>query len=354
MSTSLSFSTDEARLWKPLKDEKVQCRLCAHFCVIAENERGRCGVRVNRRGRLYTLVRDTVAALNLDPVEKKPLYHYFPGTKTLSLGTMGCNLSCSFCQNSSLSQPPRRGEAVRGERVRAQAVVDLALRSKAASISYTYSEPTIFFELVEDVATRARERGLGNIIVSNGFQSRECLESWGPLIDAANIDLKAFSEGFYKDICGARLQPVLDNLKTIRGLGWWLEVTTLLIPGLNDDPGELRAMADFICRELGPQTPWHLSRFHPDYAMLDRPPTPPQSLKKAWEIGKEAGLSHVYVGNITGVAGEATECSGCGTPLLLRQGFHVRNIGMDDGACRACGAPVEGQGMKIIPLEATT
>ncbi len=345
---------DEARLWKPLKGEKVQCRLCAHFCIIADTERGNCGVRVNRQGRLFTLVRDTVAALNLDPVEKKPLYHYFPGTKTLSLGTMGCNLSCSFCQNSGLSQPPRRGEAVLGERVRAEALVELALRSKAASISYTYSEPTVFFELVEDVAIRAREQGLGNIIVSNGFHSRECLESWGPLINAANIDLKAFTEGFYRDICGARLQPVLDNLKTIRELGWWLEVTTLLIPGLNDDPGELRAMADFIYRELGPQTPWHLSRFHPDHAMQDRPPTPPQTLRRAWEIGKEVGLSHVYVGNITGVAGEATECSGCGVPLLRRHGFHVQNIGMNDGACRMCGAPAEGQGMGIIPLEATS
>lgn len=354
MSTSLNCSTDEARLWKPLKDEKVQCRLCAHFCVIAEAERGRCGVRVNRQGRLYTLVRDTVAAMNLDPVEKKPLYHYFPGTKTLSLGTVGCNLSCSFCQNSSLSQPPRRGETVLGERFRAQAVVDLALRSKAASISYTYSEPTVFFELVEDIATRARERGLGNIIVSNGFQSRECLESWGPLINAANIDLKAFTEEFYKDICGARLQPVLDNLKTISGLGWWLEVTTLLIPGLNDAPDELRAMADFICRELGPQTPWHLSRFHPDHVMQDRPPTPPQTLRRAWEIGKESGLFHVYVGNITGVAGEQTDCSGCGATLLRRNGFQAANIGMDDGACRACGAPVEGQGMNVMPLEATT
>lgn len=345
-TSDLNHPMDEARLWKPLQDEKVHCRLCAHYCVIPEGDRGICGVRVNRQGKLYTLVRDTVAALNLDPVEKKPLYHFFPGTRTLSLGTMGCNLSCSFCQNFSLSHPPRAGKPVRGERVRGEDVVDLALRSKAASISYTYSEPTIFFELVEDIATRAREQGLRNIIVSNGFQSRACLDAWGPLIDAANIDLKAFTERFYTDVCGARLQPVLDNLKTIRGLGWWLEVTTLLIPGLNDDPGELRAMADFIHRELGAETPWHLSRFHPDHTMLDRPATPPETLKSAWEIGKEAGLSHVYVGNMTGVAGEGTDCSACGTTLLRRNGFHIQNIAMQDGVCRACGAAVEGHGME--------
>ncbi|WP_244148894.1 AmmeMemoRadiSam system radical SAM enzyme [Desulfonatronum thioautotrophicum] len=353
MHATLEMPHDEARLWKPLRSAKVHCRLCAHFCVIAEGDRGLCGVRINQQGKLYTLVRNTVAALNLDPVEKKPLYHFFPGTKTLSLGTMGCNLSCSFCQNASLSAPPRQGQAVRGERVRAEDVVELALRSQAASISYTYNEPTVFFELVEDVAAKAKEKGLGNIVVSNGFQSRECLESWGPLISAANIDLKAFTEQFYKDVCGGRLQPVLDNLKTIRDLGWWLEVTTLLIPGLNDDPGELRAMADFIFRELGSQTPWHISRFHPDHTMLDRPPTSPQSLKKAWEIGKEAGLVHVYVGNITGVAGEGTECSGCGATLLRRHGFHVQNVGMDKEACQACGVSVAGRGMDALALGET-
>jgi len=340
-----------AELWRPLKSDKVQCRLCSHYCAIAVGHRGLCGVRVNHRGVLHTLVRDRVAALHLDPVEKKPLYHFYPGSRTLSLGTMGCNLSCSFCQNFSLSQPPRQGKAIQGEQVQAEAVVGLAIRSNAASISYTYSEPTIFFELVSDVARHAREHDVHNIIVSNGYQSPECLKEWGPLIDAANIDLKAFSEDFYKTICGARLQPVLDNLQAIRSLGWWMEVTTLVIPGLNDDPGELQAMADFICRELGPQTPWHLSRFHPDHDMLDRPPTPPRTLRLAWEKGKESGLRHVYIGNMTGVAGEETLCPGCGEVLLRRHGFDVENIGMDRGACRSCGTHVEGKGMEALSLE---
>ncbi|SDB07640.1 pyruvate formate lyase activating enzyme [Desulfonatronum thiosulfatophilum] len=345
---------DKAMLWKPLQNGKVHCRLCSHYCVIPDAQRGLCGVRENREGVLFTLVRDKVAALHLDPVEKKPLYHFYPGTKTLSLGTMGCNLSCSFCQNFSLSQPPRQGKAVMGERVTAGEIVDAAVHASASSISYTYSEPTIFFELVVDVAARAHERGLMNIIVSNGFQTRDCLEVWGPLIDAANIDLKAFTEDFYKNICGAGLKPVLDNLKTIHGLGWWLEVTTLIIPGLNDDPGELRAMAEFIHGELGPEVPWHLSRFHPSHAMNDRPPTPPETLRNAWEIGKQAGLHHVYVGNISGVAGEQTDCHECGTTLLRRSGFGVRNLALENGLCRNCGQKAEGRGMESISLEGRT
>lgn len=347
-----SSTDDRASLWKPLKHDKVQCQLCAQYCVISEGRRGQCGVRINRAGILHTLVRDKVAALHLDPVEKKPLYHFYPGTQTLSLGTMGCNLSCSFCQNYSLSQPPRQGRTILGETVRAEDVVSLATNAEAASISYTYSEPTIFFELVVDIAARAQQQGLQNIIVSNGFQSRECLEVWGPLINAANIDLKAFTEDFYRDVCDAGLKPVLDNLKYIHGLGWWLEITTLVIPGLNDDPGELRAMAEFIRTELGPEVPWHLSRFHPDHVMLDRPPTPPGTLKRAWEIGKQAGLHHVYVGNIVGVAGERMDCPDCGTTLLRHSGFHVQNIGLEMGLCRKCGRKADGKGMDALPMEA--
>jgi pyruvate formate lyase activating enzyme len=339
----------EALLWKPLQHGKVQCRLCAHFCVVAPGDRGICGVRENRDGRLMTLVRDKVAALNLDPVEKKPLYHFFPGTMTLSLGTMGCNLSCTFCQNASLSQSPRQGKPIRGDRLTGAEIVDVAQRSAAASISYTYSEPTIFFELVAETAPLAVNHGLRNIIVSNGFQSPECLEAWGTLIHAANIDLKAFREQFYQEQCGARLKPVLQNLKTIRRLGWWLEVTTLIIPGLNDDPGELRDMAGFIVQELGPDTPWHLSRFHPDHVLLNRPPTPHSTLERAWEIGKEAGLRYVYLGNVTSAHdGVHTFCPECGRMVLQRSGFAVRNTGLDRGACSFCGAAIPGQGMELI------
>lgn len=340
----------QALLWKPLKDGKVQCRLCAHFCSIAPQERGVCGVRENNQGALITLVRDRVAALHLDPVEKKPLYHFFPGTKTLSLGTMGCNLSCSFCQNHGLSQPPRQGKAVQGERLAAPEIVALARSMSAASISYTYSEPTVFFELVLSTSRLAIDQGLQNIIVSNGFQSPECLEAWGPLIHAANIDLKAFREKFYQEQCGARLKPILKNLKTIRKLGWWLEVTTLLIPGLNDDPEELRDMAGFIAQELGTDTPWHLSRFHPDHILRDRSPTPLATLEMAWDIGRQAGLRHVYLGNIAVHGGANTYCPDCGAMVLERMGFALRNAGLKNGACGRCGKAIVGRGMDQIPL----
>ncbi len=342
----------QAMLWKPLQndaDAKVQCRLCAHFCVVAPGGRGICGVRENKNGALVTLVRNQVAALNLDPVEKKPLYHFLPGTRTLSLGTMGCNLSCSFCQNYSLSQPPRRGRTIRGDRLAGPEIVALARDARAASISYTYSEPTVFFELVLETARLAVELELYNIIVSNGFQSPECLEAWGPLIHAANIDLKAFTETFYKDQCGARLKPVLDNLKTIRAMGWWLEVTTLLIPGLNDDLQELRDMADFIARELGPDTPWHLSRFHPDHLMRDRPVTPAATLDAARNIGMEASLRFVYVGNITVHDGTHTYCPDCRAMVLRRTDFTVSNTGLRSGACTGCGRTVPGRGMDQLP-----
>ncbi|MBU4191160.1 MAG: AmmeMemoRadiSam system radical SAM enzyme, partial [Proteobacteria bacterium] len=212
----------EARLWKRLKGDTVQCRLCSHFCVIGQGERGLCGVRENREGTLMALNYGRIAALNLDPVEKKPLYHFQPGSRTYSFATAGCNLSCSFCQNWSLSQAPREGGRVTGRAMPPQDLVDEALKLKASSISYTYSEPTIFFEIMQDTARLAAGQGLSNIMVTNGFMSSECLDEMGPLIDAANVDLKSFSDDFYQDVCGARLKPVLENLVRIRhDLGWW-------------------------------------------------------------------------------------------------------------------------------------
>ncbi|MDQ7832593.1 MAG: AmmeMemoRadiSam system radical SAM enzyme [Desulfovibrionaceae bacterium] len=332
----------QAALWKPLENGRVQCRLCAHFCRIAPGERGTCGVRENRDGTLMTLVYDTVAAVNLDPVEKKPLYHFLPGSMTFSFGTMGCNLSCTFCQNASLSQPPRQGRPVAGHAATPGALVQAALDSGAASISYTYSEPTIFFELMRDTAILAKQAGLKNIMVSNGFQSPQCLDELGPLMDAANIDLKAWSEDFYRDVCGARLLPVKKNLVHIRRLGWWLEVTTLIIPGQNDDPGELREMAAFLFTELGADTPWHLSRFHPDHRMLDRGPTPQKTLEAARDMGSAAGLRFVYVGNLGPGERNDTRCPSCGVAVVRRTGFRAGPARLRAGACPDCGAGVAG------------
>ncbi|MEF2145553.1 MAG: AmmeMemoRadiSam system radical SAM enzyme [Desulfovibrionaceae bacterium] len=332
----------QAQLWTALDGGRVHCRLCNHFCVIEQGDRGLCGVRENRGGTLFSLVYGKVAALNMDPVEKKPLYHFLPGTRTFSLGTAGCNFRCAFCQNDSLSQSPRERGPIQGRDVSPRELVEAALRHEAASISYTYSEPTVFFELVHDTAELAVQAGLKNILVSNGFQSPDCLDALAPLIHAANIDLKSFQDAFYRELCGARLRPVLSNLKAIKELGWWLEVTTLVIPGHNDSPGELADIAGFIAQELGADTPWHVSRFHPHHMMLRTPSTPVATLETALAAGHAAGLHHVYIGNVPGHDADNTLCPGCGCLLIRRQGFSLAEYRLDQGRCPDCGEAVAG------------
>lgn len=335
-----------AKLWRPLGESdgsaptNVQCRLCSHFCKIKPDNFGICGVRKNVNGKLYTLVYDRVAAANLDPIEKKPLYHFLPGTNTFSFGTVGCNLACSFCQNYSLSTTPRLTGNITGQLTRPEQIVALALESGAKSISYTYSEPTIFFELVVETAKLAIDHGLKNILVSNGFQSPECLAELKDLIHACNIDLKAATEAFYHNICGAHIRPVLRNVKTIRQMGWWLEVTTLLVPKENDDKKELETLACFINDELGSDTPWHITRFHPTYKMQDHIATPIESLEQAAAIGKKAGLNYVYVGNIQGHNGRDTQCPKCGCTVIHRKGYTAAKN--DYSNCPSCKAHIAG------------
>lgn len=331
-----------ARLWVPKADKKVQCRLCSHFCTIQDQMFGQCGVRQNVDGKLVTYTYDKVAALNIDPVEKKPLYHFLPGTRTFSIGTQGCNLGCIYCQNASLSQPPRQQHTVEGRKATPDALVASALEYGAKSISYTYSEPTIFFELMQDTAKIAKEHGLKNILVSNGFQSPECLEELDGLIDAANIDLKSFNDEFYKTTCSGRLKPVLENIKHIHNMGWWLEITTLLIPGLNDGISEIEELTEFMVKELGNETPWHISRFHPDYKLQNSILTPMDTLKLARKTGYMAGLKYIYVGNISGNEYANTFCPGCGAEVISRQGFSIKNVGLVHGRCKECGALLPG------------
>jgi len=336
----------QARLWKPLKQGTIQCRLCNHYCAIQSGKRGICGVRENREGTLYALNYDKIAAINLDPVEKKPLYHFQPGTHTLSFATMGCNFTCSFCQNWTLSQPPGDDGTIQGQAATPEQLVNEAVRLGAASISYTYSEPTIFFEIMEDTAILAHEHGLKNIMVSNGFMSKECLDALTPHIDAINVDLKCFTESFYKELAGARLKPVLDNLKRIKHeLDWWLEITTLLIPGKNDSPEELDQLTDFLANEIGADTPWHISRFHPDYKMEDTPVTQSDSLQYAYDLGKKKGLKYVYVGNMPGLDKQHTDCPDCGRELINRTGFTPGKLDIRSGKCPHCGAAIPGVDM---------
>lgn len=322
-------------------DRAVQCGLCAHRCLIAQGHRGLCAVRENRDGVLYSLVYDRVIATNIDPVEKKPLFHFLPGSTSFSLATPGCNFRCKHCQNADISQLPRDHDGLlRGEPLDPQQIVAAAQRYRCASISYTYTEPTIFFELAYDTAKLAAAAGIRNVFVTNGYITPEALREIRPWLHAANVDLKGLSEDFYRSICGARLQPVLDSIRLYRELGIWIEVTTLVIPGLNDSEGELRGIAEFI-RSVDRDIPWHVSRFHPTYKLADRPSTPVETLQRAREIGIGTGLRYVYEGNVPG-AGEDTLCWNCGRTLVKRYGFSIEQNHIRDGACPFCGSAIAG------------
>ena len=328
-------------LWEKAEGGKVNCRLCAHRCAISPGKRGICGVRENRDGTLFSLVYGTVIAANVDPIEKKPLFHVHPGSRSFSIATAGCNFRCTFCQNSDISQIPREKGTIHGHETTPEALVTKAVESKSKTIAYTYTEPTVYFELAYDTSRCARERGIGNVFVTNGYMTREALDIISPYLDAANVDLKSFSDEFYRTQCGARLQPVLDSLKNMKELGIWVEITTLLIPTLNDSDDELKSIASFI-RGLGPETPWHISRFHPHYRMMNLPATPVETLHRAFRIGKDAGLKYVYTGNVPGDEGEHTFCAKCGSLVIGRYGFRIEELNLSKGACTKCGTILDG------------
>jgi len=331
----------EAMFYRKLEEKKVDCFLCAQRCRIKPGKRGKCGVRENREGTLMSLVYGKLIAQHVDPIEKKPLFHFHPGTRSYSIATAGCNFRCLFCQNADISQSPREYKTIHGQEISAREVVEAAVQSGCATISYTYTEPTIFMEYALDVARLAHEAGLRNVFVSNGYMTEESLEAASAHLDAANVDLKAFNDAFYSRQCGAHLEPVLKTLEGMKKRGIWLEVTTLLIPGLNDDPKELRELARFLVA-LSPDIPWHVSRFHPTYQLTDRPPTPVDTLRKAREIGLEAGLRYVYTGNVPGDDGESTFCHRCGELLIQRFGFSMQKRGLEEGGCAKCGTPLAG------------
>ena len=334
----------EAMLYERLPEGKVRCGLCAHRCVIADGRMGICQVRENRGGTLHTLVYGRAITQHVDPVEKKPLLHFHPGTRAYSIATVGCSFRCRWCQNWDISQMVRERHLVVGEEASPEHIVSAAERSGCHSIAYTYTEPTIFFEYAYDTARLAHENGLANIYVTNGYMTEEMLETFHPYLDAANVDLKAFRDETYRKYVGARLQPVLDAMKAMKRLGIWLEVTTLVISDINDGDGELKDAADFVADELGVETPWHISRFGPAYEMTDVPPTPVETLHRAREIGLEAGLRYVYVGNVPSEAN--TVCHECGKTLIRRSGYRIlENNVRPDGSCPDCGTPVAGVGM---------
>ena len=317
-------------------DADVLCRLCAHCCRISEGARGKCGVRLHREGRLYSLVYGKLIAHGVDPIEKKPLYHFLPGTRSYSIATAGCNFFCDFCQNWQISQMSHDDGSIYGEDFTPEAVVAAAATGGCRSIAYTYTEPTIFFEFAYDCGVLAHERGIKNVFVSNGYQTPETVEKMKGVVDAANIDLKAFSDDFYRDRCKARLAPVLTAIGLMYDAGIFLEITTLLIPGENDGVDEIRQIADFIA-SVSPDIPWHISRFHPQYKQADRQWTPADTIIGAVEIGRAAGLKYIYPGNLPAGDLEHTYCPSCGGKVIERSGFASRNVGLDGRKCRACG-----------------
>lgn len=328
----------ECFLYKKIKEDKVQCKVCSHYCIIPKGQRGICGVRENKEGKLYCLNYGKLIARNIDPIEKKPLFHFLPGTQTFSIATVGCNFRCANCQNFDISQIPKENGEITGRDFFPQQIIELAQKNKAPSISYTYTEPTIFLEFALDTMKLAKQQKLRNVWISNGFMSKETIREIIPYLDAVNIDLKSFSENFYQKYCGGRLKPVLENLIKLRKNDIWIEVTTLVIPNLSDSIQNLKQIASFIKKNLGEWTPWHVTRFSGaiSWKLQNIKDTPIETLKRAYEIGKEAGLKYVYTGNIPGLPTEDTFCPKCNSLVIDRTGYIVHRHDKN-GKCPKCG-----------------
>jgi pyruvate formate lyase activating enzyme len=331
----------EARWWEPDPSGRIHCYLCPRHCHIGPGQAGFCYIRVNQNGKLYSLGYASPAAIQVDPIEKKPLNHFLPGTRVFSMGTAGCNMGCFFCQNWDISKSHQ--DQVNSRHVSPEEVPRLATEYGCASIAFTYNEPTIWGEYVIDICKAARPLGLKTVMVSNGYITREAFHDVYDHIDAANIDLKAFTENFYGKITLTHLQPVLDTLQWLKNeTQVWFELTNLMIPTLNDDPDETRRLADWILEHLGPDVPLHFTAFHPDFKLQDKPRTPPETLHRARAIAREAGLRYVYEGNIFSDAAN-TNCSSC-NQLLIRRNWHdVLRNNLKSGACPKCNTPIPGR-----------
>ncbi|MBC7086001.1 MAG: AmmeMemoRadiSam system radical SAM enzyme [Methanomethylovorans sp.] len=325
----------EAMLYDKLEEKKVRCRVCSHRCIVSDGKRGFCRVRENRNGTFYTLIYSTVSSEAVDPIEKKPLFHFYPGTLAYSLGTIGCNFRCKHCQNWTISQI-EMDEAYTVE-ITPKEAVQRALNVNARTISWTYNEPTIWYEYTYDCARLAKEAGLATAYVTNGYITAEALEHISPYLDAFRVDIKAFNENFYRNIASAKLGPVLESAKFAHELGMHVEVVNLVIPHHNDSPEEIRSMARWVYENLGADTPLHFTRFHPQYKMSDLFPTPVQKLEEAYKIAKEEGIKYVYIGNLPGHDYENTYCPRCGTLLIRRNVFYLSSCHITpQGRCPNC------------------
>ncbi|HEY5628402.1 MAG TPA: AmmeMemoRadiSam system radical SAM enzyme [Candidatus Limnocylindrales bacterium] len=326
-------------------DGAVRCNVCAHRCLVRPGREDICHVRANRDGILESTAYGRIVAAALDPIEKKPLFHVEPGSRAWSIATPGCPFHCTFCQNWQIAQGPRIGGRFPTRVTSPEEVVEEALEGDADAIAYTYVEPTVFLEYTLDVGRLAHEAGLRNLFITDGYATPEAIALLATVIDAANVDLKSFDDAFYRRLCGARLRPVLDGIVAMRDAGLFLELTTLVIPGYSDDEANLRGLTRWIVDHVGAETPWHVSRFYPAYQLLDVPPTPVDSLRRAAEIGHASGLAHVYIGNAPELEAEDTRCAGCGRVVIERHGYRVRNHLRSDATCRGCGRRLAGLGL---------
>jgi len=334
------FPVKKARHFTPLAEKRIRCELCPRKCEVADRERGYCGVRENREGTYWTLVWGRACSLNLDPIEKKPLFHFLPGTYALSTATAGCNMECLFCQNWEISQ--FRPEQVRALYVPPDRMARIAEKRKIPTIAYTYSEPVVFFEYMYDCAVEGNKRNVRSVMISNGYILRDPLKELCDVLRAVKIDLKAFTDSFYKKYTKGELKPVLDTLRYLAKRKMWFEIVVLLIPTLNDGAKELTELCKWAAGELGPDVPVHFSRYHPTYKLRNLPPTPQRTLERAHEIGKKAGLKYVYLGNVPGHPAESTYCPNCGKNIIHRYGYRILDFQVKAGKCAFCGSPVPG------------
>jgi len=330
----------EAKFWEKLDDKKVKCVLCPRECQVADVERGYCGVRENQGGSYQTLVYGALCSANVDPIEKKPLFHYLPGTNAFSIATAGCNIECKFCQNWQISQ--FRPEQVQSVEVPPKRLVAVCRADRCPTIAYTYSEPVVFYEYMHDVAALARAQGIGSVMISNGYIQEQPLRELCRHLTGVKIDFKAFSEKFYVESCAGELKPVLKTLEILKDIGIWFELVILIIPTLNDSEDEIERMSRWVLAHLGPDVPMHFTRFHPTYRMTNLPRTPITTLERCRRIALDAGVHYVYAGNVATHPGENTYCHGCGREIIKRVGFRVVHNRIADGKCPHCGTHIPG------------
>lgn len=330
----------EARYYNKLDSNLVECTLCPNRCIVRSGRRGLCDVRENQGGIYKTLVYGRLCSMNIDPIEKKPLFHFLPGTNALSVATAGCNVECKFCQNWNISQA--KPEELTFRYVSPSELVNLAKYYNTPTIAFTYNEPTIFYEYMYDTAALAKENSINSVMISNGFINRKPMIELCKVLSAIKIDFKSYSEKFYREIVSGELKPVLDSMVLVKEQGRFLEVVYLVIPTLNDDKNELRDMCKWIINNLGPDVPLHFSRFHPQYLLKNLPPTPVETLEMAYKVAKDAGINYVYIGNVPGHKAENAVCPNCGKILIERTGYFVKNINIKNGKCRFCGLEIPG------------